>query len=65
MSESRALVLTFTAVLLAVLVAYIGLTLANATAPILTATILIIACVGAHILSRVVMRYAPPDQRHR
>jgi hypothetical protein len=65
MSESKALILALTINVLVVSVAYIGLTLAHATMATLTAVIVVIGCLAAHGLSRVVMHYAPPEQRRR
>ncbi|HEY5708543.1 MAG TPA: hypothetical protein VID51_04005 [Solirubrobacterales bacterium] len=65
MSESRALILVFAIFSLAVVGAYLGLTFAHAKIEVLTATIVVIGCLGAHIVSRVIMHYAPPEERHR
>jgi hypothetical protein len=46
-------------------VAYMGLTFAHATSGILTAAVVLISCVGAHMVSRVVMHYPPSEHRHR
>lgn len=65
MSESKALVLLFAIFSLIVIGAYLGLTFVHAKVEVLTATIILIGCLGAHLVSRVVMHYAPPEERHR
>ncbi|HEX6753555.1 MAG TPA: hypothetical protein VF093_08245 [Solirubrobacterales bacterium] len=65
MNKSRALILLFAIFSFAVIGAYLGLTFAHAKIEVLTATIVVIGCLGAHIVSRVIMHYAPPEERHR
>jgi multisubunit Na+/H+ antiporter MnhG subunit len=65
MSEFRALVITFTVMLLAIAVAFVALTLAHASDGALVATITVISCLGAHVISRVVMHYGAVEQRRK
>lgn len=59
MTESRALILSFTVLGLVVTVAFVGLTFLHAKVEILTATIILIGCLGAHVVSRIVLHYPP------
>jgi ABC-type nickel/cobalt efflux system permease component RcnA len=65
MSKSKALALVIAIFSLLVVVAYMGLTFAHATSEILTAAIVLISCLGAHMVSRVVMHYPPHEHRNR
>ncbi len=65
MTEARALTLAFAVIMLLTTAAYVGLTLANAAEGVLTAVIVVILCAGAHVVSRVVMHYPPPDEHRR
>lgn len=65
MTESRALILSFAVLSLAVTVAYLGLTFLHAKVEILTATIILIGCVGAHVVSRIVLHYPPRHETSR
>lgn len=67
MNEKNALLLTFTTLLLVTGLTFVGLTLVDVKDSVLTAAIVLIACVGAHIISRVVMHYppSPADRRRR
>jgi hypothetical protein len=65
MSESKALLLTFTTFGIVIVVAYVGLAILDATPETLTAVFLVIAGLGAHAISRVVMHYTPPEERGR
>lgn len=59
MTESRALILSFAVLGVVVTAAYVGLTLVHAKVEVLTATIILIGCLGAHIVSRIVLHYPP------
>jgi hypothetical protein len=63
MSKARALTFTYAAMVALTGAAYVGLTLADATEAAVTTAVLLIGCLGAHVLSRIVMHYAPPDER--
>jgi hypothetical protein len=63
MNRTRALALVLTAMLLTVAAACIGLTAIGAAEELLTATGILIAALGSHISSRVVMHYPLPERR--
>jgi multisubunit Na+/H+ antiporter MnhG subunit len=65
MSEFRALVITFTVMLLAIAGAFVALTLIHASSGALAATVIVLSCLGAHAISQVVMHYGAVDQRRK
>lgn len=65
MSRTTALILTIAVTMLLVAAACIGFTALGVAEGLLTATVLAIAALGSHAVSRVVMHYPPPDERRR
>jgi hypothetical protein len=65
LNRTRALGLVLAAMLLLVAAACIGLTAIGAAEDLLTATVIVIAALGSHIMSRVVMHYPLPEKRQR
>ena len=65
MSESTATRLTFAIFSIVIIAAYLGLSALNVTPEMLSMVFLGIGGVGAYAVSRVVMHYAPPDERGR
>lgn len=63
MTKSKALVLAFTIFGLVVVATYVGLTIVEAKDEVLAAALFLIACLEADVLSRIVLHYAPPDER--
>jgi multisubunit Na+/H+ antiporter MnhG subunit len=65
MSERRALILSFAAIVLLVpgVVAMLMLMRVNET--LIAAVFMMLAALGAHALSRVVMHYESPEERRR
>lgn len=65
MTRTKALILTYVVMMLLVSAAYLGLASVDASEETRVAVIILISCLGAHVLSRVVMRYPSPDERQR
>jgi len=63
MSERKAIVLAFMVFGLVVVATYIGLTIAGVKEEILVTALFLIACFEADVLSRIVLHYAPPEER--
>jgi tellurite resistance protein TehA-like permease len=65
MTETRALIAVFIAMISMVLAASIGLRLLDAKDDVLVTVILFIGCGAAFAVSAVVGHYEPPDERKR
>lgn len=65
MAKNKALVLAFAGFGLVVVAIYVGLTIAEAKDETIAAALFLIACLQADVLSRIVLHYAPPEERGR
>jgi multisubunit Na+/H+ antiporter MnhG subunit len=65
MNRTRALCLVFAVMLLLAAAAFIGMTTMGVNEGLITATVIVIAALGSHAISRVVMHYPLPEKRQR
>ncbi len=65
MNRTMALGLVLVVMLLLVTVAFVGLTAIGAATDLLVVTVIVIAALASHLMSRVVMHYPLPEKRER
>jgi hypothetical protein len=64
-SESTALFVVVACTVLAVAAAYVALALADSPMGLLIAAVITVGCLGAHVVSRVVMHYGAVEDRRK
>lgn len=65
MNRTRALCLVFAVMLLMAAAACLAMPAMGVDEDLLTATVIVIAALGSHAISRVVMHYPLPEKRQR